>query len=282
MRVPVAALLLALAACLLAGLPSSAGAHPPLTETERQVEQALEESPEDSDLQLQRAALYRQRSSWDEAAAAYLRAAALGADRDQVDVALAQVFLEAGLPLTAEMQVERVLARKPDDAAARITRARVRQALGNLPGAADDYQRGVELLAHPEPGVVREAMSAQVAAGRPEQALRLADAAMRKIGPVVSVQLPAIEIELESGHPEAALGRIDTLLAQAPRHEIWLAERGEILEKVGRVDEARATYEHSLSLIQERPQRRRSDKLTALEHRLGEKLAEDPKTEDNP
>ncbi len=259
-------------AVTLVALAPFVEAHPDIGEKEAFVEKALQESPKDPKLHLQRALIQRQRARWDEAAASYLRAAALGADRDQVGISLAQVFLDAGWPKTAEMQVQQVLRRRPENAQALITRAHVRQALGKLQDAAADFVRGVDRLAHPEPGLVHEAMNAQLAAGRPEVALQIADAAMLKIGIVVSVQLPAIEIELELRCPEAALARIDVLLLQAPRHELWLAQRGEILEGAGRVAEARATYEHTLSLIQERPPRRRSEKLAALERRLRAKL----------
>jgi Tfp pilus assembly protein PilF len=245
-----------------------------LDEKEALVDEALAERGEDPELHLRRAVLHRQRRQWDAAAAAYLRAAALGADPNQVEVALAQVFLETGLPLTAEMQVEGVVARAPGDATALVTRARVRRTLGQRDGAADDFERAVALLEHPDPDVVRDAMDAQLAAGRPEAALAVADTAMKRIGPVVSIQLPAIEIELARGRSEAALGRLDVLLAQAPRHEVWLAQRAEILERMGRLDEARSAYARALALIRERPARRRSEKITALERRLEAKLAD--------
>lgn len=253
-------------------LASRVEAHLPLDEKEALVEKALQERGEDPGLHLRRAVLHRERRQWDAAAAAYLRAAALGADPNQVEVALAQVFLEAGLPLTAEMQVERVVVRAPTDATALITRARIRRTLGQRDGAADDFARAVALLEQPDPDVVRDAMDAQVAAGRPEAALTLADTAMKRIGPVVSIQLPAIEIELARGRSEAALGRLDVLLAQAPRHEVWLAQRAEILERMGRLDEARSTYAQALALIQKRPAGRRSEKIAELERRLEAKL----------
>ncbi len=258
----------------LAAFAPSVGAHPDIAEREAFVEKALQGSPEDPKLHLQRALIQRQRARWDEAAASYLRAAALGADRDQVDLSLAQVFLDAGWLKTAEMQVQQVLRRKPENTQALITRARVRRALGKSQDAAADFQRGVSRLAHPEPGLVHEAMKVQLAVGRREVALQIADEAMKKIGTVVSVQLPAIEIELELGRPEAALARIDALLLQSPRHELWLTQRGEILEGAGRVAEARATYEHTLSLIRERPPRRRSERIAALERRLRAKLTQ--------
>jgi len=250
-----------------------AESHPPLEEKEALVDKALEDGADDPELHLTRATLHRQRRHWDAAAASYLRAAALGADRNQVDIALAQVFLEANLPLTAERYVDLVCVRAPEDGTALITRARIRRILEQQEKSAADFARGVTLLSRPDPDVVREAMAAQVAAGHPEAALQLADTAMKKIGPVATIQLPAIALELELGRREAAVLRYDALLAQAPQHEVWLAERAEILEGLGRTTEARAAYEHALALIRKRPRERRSKKIAALERQLETKLA---------
>jgi tetratricopeptide (TPR) repeat protein len=271
MCIRVAALLSAL--ICLSGLAPPAEAHPPLTEKEALVDKALDDSADEPGLHITRATLHRQRRNWDAAAASYLRAAALGADRNQIDIALAQVFLEAKFPLTAEMYIGPVCARAPEDGAALITRARILRALERKENSADDFARGVALLSRPDPDVVREAMAAQVAAGHPEAALQLADNAMKKIGPVVTIELPAIALERELGHHEAAVRRYDALLAQAPQHEVWLTERGEILEGLGRTEEARASYERALALIRKRPPDRRSKKIAALERQLETKLA---------
>ncbi len=102
----------------LAAFAPSVAAHPDIAEKEAFVDKALQRSPEDPKLHLQQALIQRQQARWDEAAASYLRAAALGADRDLVDVLLAQVFLEGGWLKTAEMQVQQVLRRRPDELAA--------------------------------------------------------------------------------------------------------------------------------------------------------------------
>jgi len=269
-----------LAVSFVAGSPARVEAHPPLAESERVLEVALDESPENAGLHLQQAILHRRRSNWEDAAASYRRAAALGADEHGVDVALAQVYLGAGRLQEASARIEHGLEHRPDDAGALITRARIQKALGNVYAAAFDYQSGVALLEHPDPSVVREAMAAQVAAGRSEAALEIADTATLKIGIIVSIALPAIEVERELGRSDAALERIDALLRQAPEQVLWLAERGAILESAGRLDEARTEYERTVSLLDERSKGRQSRKLAQLRRRLMAKLSNEKLEED--
>ncbi|MFQ5515440.1 MAG: tetratricopeptide repeat protein [Myxococcota bacterium] len=268
--------------CLLVAMPLAVPAHPSLSEEEAFVERALAANPDDFTLHLRRARLHRERGRWDAAAASLLRAAELGADEIRVQVALARIFLDAGFPLTAERQIERVLASRPEHPEARIVRARISSALGKRLRAADDYRAGLLHLERPEPGLVLEAMEAQRAADRPEDALRVADAAMARIGVVASLQLPALEIELELGHPERALARIEVLLEQAPAHPLWLARRAELLEATGRAREARATYAQTLALLERRPIRRKSQAMRDLERRLRIRLAGLPTPEGSP
>jgi len=55
-----------------------------------------------------------------------------------------------------------------------------------------------------------------------------------RVGHVVSLELPAIDLEMELGRPERALARIDALAKTGPPNPLWIARRGEILDKAGR------------------------------------------------
>ena len=85
----------------------------------------------------------------------------------------------------------------------------------------------------------------------------------RRLGPIVALQLFAIEIELAGKRYDAALARLETLAAQSPRKEAWLAHRGDILEQAGRAPEARLAYEQALAAIESLPARHRTTGATA-------------------
>jgi tetratricopeptide (TPR) repeat protein len=298
--------ILAMAVALaLAGLwPTSLGwAHPDISEAEDAAAHAIEESPDDPALYVHRATLERMRHDWDAAAASYTKALELGADRDRIDVSLASVLLEAGLPKTALVRVELALGRDQDNGAARLTRARILSRSSRHADAAADYARAVAVLKHPEPGVVLEAMNAQLlrstqdavatdgemiadsnaqADTREENivsALAVADSAMRKLSIIPSIQERAIELETELERYDAAVARIDSMLARAPRHEVWIAQRGDLLTAQGKQEEAVQSYERALALINERPAGRRSSRISLLATTLRKKLDNRPDSE---
>ncbi len=109
--------------------------------------------------------------------------------------------------------------------------------------------------------------------GKKDEALRALDAGMARVGHVVSLELPAIDLEMELGRPERALARIDALAKTGPPNPLWIARRGEILDKAGRGAEARAAYEKALALIAEKPADRRGRPIEDLKRRLELTLA---------
>ena len=106
-----------------------------------------------------------------------------------------------------------------------------------------------------------------------EPALRALDAGMTRVGRVVTLVMPAVDIEIELGRYEAALARLDELAKTAPPNPIWTARRGEVLEKAGRPAEARAEYAKALQLIDARSVARRGKPFDDLKHRLETDLA---------
>jgi len=103
-----------------------------------------------------------------------------------------------------------------------------------------------------------------------EQALRGLNDGIAKLGPIVSLQLPAIELELALGRHEAALARVDAVGAGAPRQEVWLARRGEILEQASRATDARRAYRAALLALEAaRPTRATRELESRIQAALG-------------
>ena len=289
-------------------LTEEAPAHPDLTEAQDMIAHAIEEDPENAALYLRRGTLETKSRDWDAAVASWLKAASLGADRNITDVALANALRESGLNKAALAAAEIALDRDDRNGLAYLARAQIHQSSGRDRECADDFRRAVEFIERPQPGMVLLAMDAQLArpagesdAGNARQgedepdapdasgnlrrvnvraALDVADAAQIKLGPIAAIQERALELELELGRTDRALERIDTLIAQAPKHPIWVARRAEILEADGKVLAAAEGYQQAVTLIAARPPDRRSDKLAALEIALRKKLAEIRAAED--
>ena len=100
------------------------------------------------------------------------------------------------------------------------------------------------------------------------EALRGLDEGIKRLGPLVTLELAAIEIELRRKNYDAALTRLDLIAAQSERKEMWLVRRGEILKAAGRNEEAHVAFNAALVAIESLPSaRRQSRAITALELR---------------
>jgi predicted Zn-dependent protease len=87
--------------------------------------------------------------------------------------------------------------------------------------------------------------------------------------------LPALEIELKQNRVDAALARLDKVMAQSPRKETWLVRRGEILQQAGRTKEAVAAFQAAQKALDTLPPTRRTvPAMAELEQRLRKGLAE--------
>jgi len=93
------------------------------------------------------------------------------------------------------------------------------------------------------------------------------------MGPLVALQLYAIELECARKHFDDALARLEKISTVSERKEKWLARRGEILELAKRPQEAKESFAAALSAIESLPLRQRSAPATAeLEKRVKEAL----------
>jgi predicted negative regulator of RcsB-dependent stress response len=95
----------------------------------------------------------------------------------------------------------------------------------------------------------------------PEQfpaALKGLDDGIKRLGPLVTLQLFAIDAELKQSNFDGALARVDQVAARSPRKETWLARRGEILRQAGRPAEAKRAYSDALAALKTLPPTRRN------------------------
>jgi tetratricopeptide (TPR) repeat protein len=158
---------------------------------------------------------------------------------------------------------------KPNHVDALVTRARVLVRQNHWVEAAADYSRAIAQLAKPKPEYYIERAEALVAGGRKDEALGGIDEGVKRLGPIVTLQLFAINLELSSKSYDAALSRLEQISVQSPRKESWLARRGDILLVAGREDEARNAFKAALAAIEALPQYHRTTKATMeLERRV--------------
>jgi len=107
------------------------------------------------------------------------------------------------------------------------------------------------------------------------------DAGMARLGPIVSLQLPAVELEVALGRTDRALARLDTLLARTA-NPAWVARRGDLLLRAGRSTEARHEYARARAMIASGNRSARGRGFAELDQRLDTTLASLTRMETRP
>ena len=262
---------------LFAGVPPQALAHGDLHGLILNVTQEIEKDPRNPELYLRRAELHRAHEGWDAALADIGRAEALTNQWHVLHLARARVFLEAGWFESAKVAADRFLTQEPSNAEALTIRARARVKLGERLAAAEDYSRAITNSPTPSPDLFIERAQTLAAEGSAhlEAALQGLEQGIARLGPLVTLQLPALEVELKQNRVDAALARLDKVTAQFPRKETWLTRRGEILRHAGRNREAAEAFKAALQAMATLPPTRRAVPAMAdLERRIRTALAE--------
>jgi len=206
-------------------------------------------------LYLERAELYRMDENWAAAESDYRRAELLSPMTPSIQVCHAGMLNDSGQLEMARAMVDAVLEHTSNCGEAFVGRARVLVKLGQRTAAIADFRRGLELLADPAAENFLEFAESLKAGGETNEALRTLDRGIKKLGPITSLQNPAIEFELSRKNYDGALARINSVLPELLRKENWLARRGDILTEAGRTAEAHKSYQEALGAIKKLPSR---------------------------
>jgi tetratricopeptide (TPR) repeat protein len=261
-------------ALLLAAL-SPARAHEDYLLQIADVTRLLEKTPDRPDLYYRRGELHRLHQTWDAAHADFDHALALDANFP-VDLGRGRLFLDAGWLLSAKGVFDRLLLRQTNNVDAYIARAHTLLKLGQPTAASADYFHAIRNSRESRPDLYIECAQALAAADATNlpAAVIVLDEGVRKLGPLVTLQLFAIDLEVKQTRYDQALARLDQVMANSPRKETWLARKGEILQRADRKAEAAAAYRSALVAMETLPPfRRKVPAMQDLEKRLRDGLA---------
>ena len=268
-------IVLSLVAALLTVMPLSMSAHGDLHLQIQEVTKQIEKEPRNADLYLKRGELHRAHQEWDAAQADYDFASALNPKLAVVDLARGRMFLEANWPISAKVALDRFLAVYTHHVEGLTARARTLVKLDQRLAAARDYTAAIHHSTEPRPELYLERAQALTTEGGAhlDEALKGLDEGIKKLGPLVTLQLYAIDVEIKQKRFDAALARLERVAAQSPRKETWLARRGEILQQAGRKGEAREAFQSALAAMDKLPpSRRHVPAMVELEKRLRQAL----------
>lgn len=155
-------------------------------------------------------------------------------------------------PKDAKKELDAFIAANPKHVNALATRGRVLMKLSKPDDAAVDLQKAVDLSAAKHPEMVVDLATCYAEVGKPNEASKAIDAALKKAGNDPSLLSCALEIETKAANWDSALRRIDGLQKTAPSPEPWMAERAKLLDRAGRTEDAKKAWgalkAHLLSL----------------------------------
>lgn len=270
---------LALLAMLLT-LPQLMHAHGDLDVQIDEVSAEIDARPTDAQLYLKRAELYRNVEHFLFASDDLEQAEKLDPALPLVHLARARNFLEWGKPTEGLPEVERYLEAKPEGQLATLAhevRGHLLAAVNRPQEAADEFSLAISSAASPTPDLYMYRVAAYEAAGEQNlpSALASLEEGVARLGPIVSLMQPALELEIRLHRYDAALARIDRLSATLPRAEAWLARRGEVHLLAGDRDQARASFEQALERLAALSPRQRDTQATQqLEQQIRRELRE--------
>jgi tetratricopeptide (TPR) repeat protein len=250
---------------VLALVPLPLSAHPLQSDRLARLDQRIAEETTRGDLYLSRGDLRLRGGDAQAALRDFELAEEHGADPVVLDLARSRAYLALARPEAAASSARRFLAARPDHPVGLLTLGQALAAQQQHRDASAVFTRALEVSEGPRPELYLRRARSQAAAGDLASALRGLDEGTERLGPLTALQRLAVELELQRGRPEAALGRLDRLRETSPQVERWLLERARILQELGRTDEARSSLEAALASLAARPpHRRRAPALTRL------------------
>lgn len=273
---------------VLATLPAvSAAAHGPVHEQIRELSAAIARAPNAAELRLRRGRAYLAAAHPQDAARDLRRALALDPRLRGAYYFLGEAELAAGRPAAARHAAERFLQSLQgghDEAETELNGGRFRGLLllGRAFSAASQHAEAAAaygsalslgLPARPEDYLAHA--QAFESAGRPADALAALEAGLERLGSVITLEQRALALELALERKEAALDRLERLIAASPQPAELCYQRGELLESMGRTQAARESYRAGLAALDRLPPGRlRAPAFTELHARL--QAAQDP------
>lgn len=228
-------------------------------------------TPGDPMLYVRRAEMHRLTRHWHAAEKDYQRAAELDPGLALVDLAFGAMWNDANQPERALPLLDRYLGREPANSEGYAERARTRRMLRHWPAAAADHADAVENAPAPEPGLFADWADTLRESGDPAGALAALNRGIADLGQVISLEVKALELEEAMQRHDAALERIESMLARPGRKDSLLSRKAAVLIAAGRTREARACAALARREFNAVPEARR---LTGAGRKLDREIAD--------
>ena len=264
--------------CILLGYPlfvKSSLAHPTFEIRIGRVNAKIKKDPKNAKLYLKRGDLYREHESWDAALADFNRSRAINPGLVDIDLSIAELWLDAKEPKKALEALNQYLGNKPGSPEGLSQRARAYVALGNFEAAVKDFDKAITNIQTPSPDlyVERARCSMKLGSEHLEKTHRDLEEGIKHLGPIVTLVEVLVDIDQKRARYKEALEHIDSLPPILKEQAKWLMRRGDLHGDKKEPSKAEKAYKQALSKIAQLPPRRREVKaVKALKEEIDGKL----------
>lgn len=178
-------------------------------------------------------------------------------ENDEALMLHAGALLKSGNAEKALPIVEQILLKQPQHREGLLIRARSLCAVSRFADGVEAYDKVLNNIPRPGPDLFIEQArtAAQSDPHGYRDAVNYLEKGMDILGPLPSLQIEALNYEASNHDVDAAVKRIDELLALGGRQEEWYVRRAEILESSGREFEAHVDYKSAIQMMLDRPDR---------------------------
>lgn len=228
-------------------------AHGDLHEQIERTSREIAARPGDAALYLKRGELHRLHREWAAAFADYAQTERLDRAIAGVELGRARAFADQKQWTEAEAAITRYIARVPANEAALALRAEIRDNLHKP--SSSDWSAAIAASAEPRVDYYIALAESHSRYGSHDAALRAIDAGLAKLGPLVTLRQWAVEALAKQRRYDEAITRLDSLIAEAPRKESWLARKAELQRAASQFDRARETALAARGAIGQLPSR---------------------------
>lgn len=206
---------------------------------------SLAEDPSDIDARLRRAHYYRLDGQPEKALADLQQATRFAPDDARVHLEKGFALADLGRDTDAEVELSAFISQTGGSASALAERARVRARTARLDLAIADLEAAIALGPSLELYLERGRLLED--RGRYSEAAAGYRDALTRLGETPLLQLPFVDALIQLERYDDALTAVDGALARGQLQTQWLLKRGEVLERMGRAEEAQAARQSALS-----------------------------------
>ena len=246
-------------------LPMQASSHPGFDDEIDHITERINAEPANAELYWLRGDVNRIYKHWDRALADFQEVRRIDPEFYKSDLGIGRSYYDQSLYLDAITYLNRFLVREPCNIRGLLVRARAWHQLGRHQRAAGDYTLAIEQFKSPQkptPVFYLERAKTLEAAGWAyvDDAVKGLDEGLKMLGPIITLELYAVDLETKRKNYDAALQRMDRIIKRSARKDVYLVSRSKILMLAGREDEARQDLQSAQDAIERLPSSRRESR----------------------